>query len=212
VKLYSYFRSSAAYRVRIGLELKGLEYQVIPVDLRAGEQHRPAYTARQPQGLVPLLEDGDLAIGQSLAILEYLDEVYPEPPLLPERPGPRARVRQFCGAIAADTHPLCNLRVLHYLERELGAADAQRAAWYRHWVAAGLASVEQMLTDPASQTFCHGDAPTLADACLVPQVYNARRFDCPLTSYPRILEIEARCVALPPFARAAPERQPDAHD
>ncbi|SDM41375.1 maleylacetoacetate isomerase [Oryzisolibacter propanilivorax] len=214
-KLYSYFRSSAAYRVRIALALKGLPYETVPVHLLrdGGEQHGAAYRAANPQALVPALqtEDGGPLLTQSLAIIEYLDEAHGGPPLLPAAPLARARVRALAQAVACDLHPLNNLRVLRYLKRDLGVSDEQKNAWYAHWVALGLGAVEQMLAgSPDTGRFCHGEAPGLADCCLVPQIYNAQRFGCPLDAYPTIGRIVAACNALPAFQQAAPERQPDA--
>ena len=214
LKLYSYFRSSAAYRVRIALGLKGLAYQTLPVHLLkgGGEQHQAPYRALNPQGLVPALQTEDGAVlTQSLAILEYLDEAYGGPALLPQGAVARARVRALSQAIACDLHPLNNLRVLGYLKNELGADEESKNAWYAHWVALGLQAVEDMLARSADTgRFCHGDAPGMADCCLVPQVFNARRFQCPLDAYPTIQRIAAACEELPAFRQAAPDRQPDA--
>lgn len=213
MKLYTYFRSSAAFRVRIALNLKGLAYDAVPVHLArgGGEQHQPGYRALNPAGLVPALEVEGQVLTQSLAIIEYLDETHPQPPLLPGSPADRARLRAIAQAIACDIHPINNLRVLQYLQRELGANDAQKNAWYRHWIEVGLAAVEAMLADDArTGAFCHGDTPTLADCCLVPQVFNARRFDCRLEPYPTIMRIAARCESLEAFRKAAPANQPDA--
>jgi maleylpyruvate isomerase len=209
MRLYDYWRSSAAYRVRIALNVKGLAYQPVLVDLRDGAQRAPEFLKINPQGLVPVLEDGDAVLTQSLPILNYLEERYPEPALLPaDLPG-RARARAIAVAIACEIHPLNNLRVLQYLKRELGLDEDRRLLWYRHWVAEGFGALEAMLTRSAG-AFCVGDAPSLADVCLVPQVYNARRYDCDLEPYPIIRRIDERCRALEPFAAAAPERQPDA--
>ena len=213
MKLYTYFRSSAAYRVRIALNLKQLEYDAVPVHLvRGGGEHRqPAYLALNPAGLVPTLVDGANALHQSLAIIEYLDETCPQPALLPGGAADRARIRAIAQAIACDIHPINNLRVLQYLSRVFGASDAQKNAWYRHWVEVGLAAVEARLAgDVRTGEFCHGDTPTLADCCLVPQVFNARRFDCDLSAMPTIVGIAERCAAIDAFRRAAPEQQPDA--
>ena len=212
--LYTYYRSSAAYRVRIALNLKGMPYTAVPVHLvKDGGQHRSAaYRARNPQALVPAfeLEDGTV-LTQSLAIMEYLDEVQPEPALLPADAIGRARVRALAQAIACDLHPVNNLRVLQYLSQQLGISAEQKDAWYRHWVATGLQGLEVLLADhPSTGRFCHGDTPTLADCCLVPQLYNARRFQCPLDAYPTIQRIAAACETLPAFQQAAPEVQPDA--
>lgn len=213
MNLYSYFRSSAAYRVRIALNLKGLAYRTLPVHLLrdGGEQHRPAYRAVNPAGLVPALEDRGHTLTQSLAILEYLEEQYPQTPLLPQGSADRARVRAIAQSIACEIHPLNNLRVLQYLSGTLGLGEEQKNAWYRHWVGEGLGAVERLLADdPRTGAFCHGDRPTLADCCLVPQVFNARRFGCELDAMPTILAIVARCQSLEAFQRAAPEHQPDA--
>lgn len=212
MKLYTYFRSSAAYRVRIALNLKGLAYQPQYVHLPKGEHRKPPYAAVNPQALLPTLvaDDGTL-ITQSLAIIEYLEETRPEVALLPGPALERARVRAIAQAIACDIHPLNNLRVLKYLKHELGVSEERKNAWYRHWVDVGLAAVEAMLAnDPRTGAFCHGDTPTLADCCLVPQVFNARRFDCDLTALPTVLRIVERCEALEAFRLAAPEFQPDA--
>lgn len=209
MRLYDYWRSSAAYRVRIALNWKGLAYEQLAVDLRRGAQRSPEFLAINPQGLVPVLEDGEARLTQSLPILNYLEERYPEPPLLPADLAGRARARAIAVAIACEIHPLNNLRVLQYLERELRLDEDRRLAWYRHWIAEGLGPIEIMLA-AAGGEFCVGDAPSLADVCLVPQVYNARRYQCDLEPYPTIRRIDARCRALEAFARAAPERQPDA--
>ncbi|VXB86889.1 putative maleylacetoacetate isomerase [Pseudomonas sp. 8AS] len=212
--LYSYWRSSAAYRVRIALGLKGLAYQQVPVHLvkDGGQQHAPDYRALNPQGLVPLLVDagnGGVRIAQSLAILEYLDEVFPVPALLPADPALRAQVRALALHIACDIHPLNNLRVLQYLSTELGASDEAKNAWYRHWVDQGLAAVEQGLA-VFDERLSLGERPGYLEACLIPQLYNARRFACDLSGYPRILAIATRCETLEAFKLAAPEVQPDA--
>jgi len=214
LKLYGYWRSSAAYRVRIALNLKGLAYQQVPVHLvrDGGEQHGEAYQALNPQGLVPLLvdeENGGARIAQSLAIIEYLEEIFPVPAILPADPVERAQARALALHLACDVHPLNNLRVLQYLSRELVVDDAAKNAWYRHWVAAGLAAVEQGLA-AYGDTFSLGTRPGYLEACLIPQVYNARRFDCDLDAYPRILALTARCEALDAFRHAAPDAQPDA--
>lgn len=211
MKLYTYFRSSAAYRVRIALALKGLAFDAAPLHLVRHEQRAPGYLAVNPAGLVPALEVDGQVVAQSLAIIEYLEETHPSPALLPADALGRARVRAIAQAIACDIHPLNNLRVLAYLGQELGASEAQKAAWYRHWVHTGLAAVEAMLAgDVRTGRFCHGDEPGLADCCLVPQLFNARRFDCPTGHLPTIERIVAACEALEPFRRAAPAAQPDA--
>jgi len=212
MKLYDYFRSSAAYRVRIALNLKGVAPERAFVHLRRGAQRDADYLDLNPEGLVPLIMTDDGAVlTQSLAIVEWLDETYPAPPLLPGTPVERARVRSLALAIACDIHPLNNLRVLKYLTGTLGATDAARDAWYAHWCEVGLRALETRLArEPATGRFCHGDAPTLADVCLVPQLANARRVDLDLAQFPTLLRIEAACVALAAFAAAAPARQPDA--
>ncbi|MCZ6523554.1 MAG: maleylacetoacetate isomerase, partial [Alphaproteobacteria bacterium] len=208
---YDFFRSSAAYRVRIALNLKGLEAERAFVHLRRGEQFEEAYLRLNPQGVVPTLIDGEVVIGQSLAILEYLEETRPLPPLLPADPVGRARVRQLALIVACEVHPLNNLKVLTYLKDELGAAEEAVNTWYRHWVAKGLGAIEALLEGgPEGGAFCHGERPTLADVFLVPQVYNARRFDCDLSALPRVLAIDAACAALDAFRDAAPGNQPDA--
>lgn len=212
LQLYTYWRSSAAYRVRIGLALKSLEYESVPVSLvrDGGEQHLPAYARVNPQQLVPALCHGGQLIRQSLAILEYLDELWPAPPLLPPDAAGRARVRALAQLVACDIHPLNNLRVLRFLEEHWEVPTPQRRAWIAHWIQTGLQAFEQLLEDPHAGRFCHGDTPGLADCCLLPQLYNARRFDIDLSPYPRIGEVEAHCLALPAFAAARPENQPDA--
>lgn len=212
--LYSYWRSSAAYRVRIALKLKGMDYAIAPVHLvkGGGEQHLDAYRAINPQQLIPSLVDGDHVIRESLAIIEYLEEAYPDTPrLLPRDPLTRARVRALAQMVVCDIHPIGNLRVLQYLQRELGADDRQKLAWSRHWIEAGFEAVEAVLAgEKHAGKFYEGDAPTLADCCLVPQVYNARRFGVPLDRFPTIVRIDAACRELDAFKRAAPETQPDA--
>ena len=211
MKLYTYFRSSCSYRVRIGLGLKGLSFESVPVHLRHGEQRSPEHLERNPQGLVPTLIDGDAVLSQSLAILEYLDERYPEPPLLPGSPADRARTRQIAFAVACDVQPLQNFGVLRMLERELGATDDDRLRWVRGVIEPGLAAVEALLVGSASAgPFCCADHPTLADICLVPQVYNARRFGCDLSNCPTVVRVTDHCETLEAFANAAPEAQPDA--
>lgn len=213
LRLYGYWRSSAAYRVRIALELKGLRYDYRAVHLTrgGGEQRQPPYTAVNPQGRVPSLEHDGRVLTQSLAIVEYLDETWPQPALLPADAAGRARVRALAQLIACDIHPLNNLRVFQYLEHTLGQSDAARSDWYRHWILDGFAALEVLLArDGATGRFCHGDSPGLADLCLVPQVYNARRYACELNPFPTIVRIDAACNALEAFERARPERQPDA--
>ena len=212
MKLYDYFRSSAAYRLRIALNLKGVAPERAFVHLRRGAQRADDYLEMNPQGLVPALvtDDGDV-LTQSLAIIEWLDETYRKPPLLPADAAGRARVRSLALAVACDIHPLNNLRVLNYLTGTLGATDAQRDGWCRYWCDVGLEALEARLSrETATGAFCHGDAPTIADICLVPQLANARRVDLDLAPYPTLLRIESACTALPAFAAAAPARQPDA--
>jgi maleylacetoacetate isomerase len=209
-ELYTYYRSSAAYRVRIALALKGVRYTPHFVHLArdGGQQHAASYRAINPQGLVPTFVDQSGTITQSLAIIEYLEESYPEPALLPTEPYARARVRAMAAAIACDIHPIDNLRVLSYLRQEFSAGEDAINGWYQHWVAEGLAALEALAVS-APGPFCWGGQPTLADICLVPQLYNARRFNCDLTGFPRLTAIDALCGAIPAFAGAAPERQPD---
>jgi len=211
IKLYSYFRSSAAYRVRIALNLKSLPYEYLPVHLVKGEQRDERYRALNPQALVPMLVADGESITQSMAIIEYLDENFPDPPLLPPTPEARARVRSIAQVIACDIHPLNNLRVLKYLTGTLGASEDAKNAWYRHWIELGLAAIEARLAaDSRTGAFCHGATPTLADICLVPQLANARRYDFSIEAYPTLGRIESHCLALDAFARAAPAHQPDA--
>ena len=211
MKLYDYFRSSAAYRVRIALNLKGLAPEREFVHLRKGVQRGEDYLAVNPQGLVPaLVTDDGKVLTQSLAIVEYLDETVPSPPFLPRSPAERARVRSLAQAIACDIHPIDNLRVLRYLLHTVGVEEAQKDAWYKYWIDVGLEALElQLSRDPATGRFCHGDAPTLADICLVPQLANARRVDMDLSPYPTLVRIDAECRKLPAFANAAPQLQPD---
>jgi maleylacetoacetate isomerase/maleylpyruvate isomerase len=209
MRLYDYWRSSAAYRVRIALNFKDLTYEQVAVDLRAGAQRTPEFLELNPQGLVPVLEDDGVRLTQSLPILNYLEERYPEPALLPKDASGRATSRAIGVAIACEIHPLNNLRVLQYLERQLGLGEAQRLVWYHHWIAEGLGPIEAMLARSAG-AFCVGDTPGFADVCLVPQVYNARRYECDLAPYPTIRRIDERCRQIEAFAKAAPERHPDA--
>lgn len=210
--LYGYWRSSAAYRVRIALNLKGLSYVQHAVHLirDGGEQHAPAYRRLNPQGLVPALAHDGAIITQSLAICEYLDERFPAHPLLPSEPLDRARCRAMALAVACDIHPINNLRVQQYLERRLDVPRDDVVAWMNHWVAEGFAAIEAELDARGGPPFCQGPAPGLADCFLVPQVYNAERFECDLSPFPRIRAVTARCRSLPAFAAAEPERQPDA--
>ena len=212
MKLYNYFRSSASYRVRIALNLKGLPYEYEVVHLRrgGGEQLAPAYRALNPQGIIPTLEDNGQVLTQSLAIIEYLEERHPEPPLLPRDPADRAKVRSMALAVACEVHPIQNLRILNYLKDVLHHSEEEVNAWGRHWVTSGLTALEQMVRAvPQRGDFCFGNAPSLADLCLVPQLVNARRFGCDLSVCPTLVQIDATCRSLPAFANAAPENQPD---
>ncbi|WP_341501490.1 maleylacetoacetate isomerase [Gallaecimonas sp. GXIMD4217] len=211
MKLYGYWRSSAAYRVRMALNLKGLVAEQLPVHLvrDGGEQHKAEYAALNPAELVPTLVDGDLVINQSLAIIEYLDERYPELPLLPRDPAERAQVRALALDIACDVHPLNNLRVLQYLAGELGVSDEQKSAWYHHWIQVGFAAFEKRLQETAGE-YCFGNSITLADLCLVPQVYNAERFKVDLSPYPTLVAVYERLMLVEAISQAAPEAQPDA--
>ncbi|MBN3778658.1 maleylacetoacetate isomerase [Burkholderia sp. Ac-20345] len=214
MSLYTYFRSSASFRVRIALNLKGLDYTQLPVHLLrdGGEQLNEAYRKVQPDGLVPALIDGDgQPLSQSLAIIEYLDERYPEPPLLPADPADRAFVRAVVLQIACEIHPLNNLRVLTYLKKVLDVSDEQKTAWYAHWIGAGFASLERKLaSDPRVGRCVFGDMPSIADLCLVPQVWNARRFAIPMDAYPTLRRLYEHASLLPAFASAEPSVQPDA--
>jgi maleylacetoacetate isomerase/maleylpyruvate isomerase len=207
LKLYSYFRSSTSYRVRIGLNLKGLAYEQAAVNLLKAEQSGAAYRAVNPQGRVPSLDLGNDILIQSPAILEYLEEAYPEPPLLPKDPVERSRIRAVCAVIACDIHPLNNSGSLNFLKNRLGQDQAAVDSWFSHWVHEGLRTVETLM-EPGPYAF--GDQVTLADVYIVPQVFNARRFNIPLDAYPKVLAVDATCAALPAFAEAAPARQPDA--
>lgn len=211
--LYGYFRSSAAFRVRIALNLKGISAESRSVHLLrgGGEQHGDTYKRLNPQGLVPTLMHDGHAIGQSLAIIEYLDEIKPEPPLLPREPLARARVRRIAYMIACDIHPLNNLRVLLYLRDNFGIGEPVRAEWQRHWMTKGFAALEALLANsPETGRYCHGDAPTLADICLVPQLFNARRVEVDLSHWPTLTRIETHALATPAFDAALPKNQPDA--
>lgn len=208
--LYGYSMSSASYRVRIALALKGLEATTVAKQLRRGEHRLKDFLQINPQGFVPALglDDGHV-LTQSVAIIEYLDEVYPLPPLLPVEPLERAGVRALCQIIACDVHPLNNLRVLQYLETSMGQSQSARDTWYRHWIEAGFTALEDLLArDPKRGRFCYGDAPTMADVYLVPQVFNARRFSVDLAPFPRIVAIDAACLEIASFSGAAPEKQP----
>ena len=211
MKLYSYFRSSAAFRVRIALNLKGLAYEPAFVHLARGEHRAPGYGALNPQALVPTLEDAGKLLTQSLAIIEYLDETHPEHPLLPTDAPGRARVRSLALLIACEIHPLNNLRVLQHLKRALGQNEEQVNGWYRHWIADGLARFEADLANaPGTGRYCHGDAPTMADCFLVPQIFNAQRYQCDTAAYPQTMRVFAECMKLDAFDRAQPAKQPDA--
>ena len=213
LKLFSYWRSSAAYRVRIGLNLKGLAYETEPVHLLrdGGEQHGAAFREANPQGLVPVLQHGQRMLRQSVAILEYLDETWPDHPLLPAVARDRQRVRAIAQMIACDIHPLNNLRVLQFFENTWNVPQAEREAWVRHWVKEGFDALEDTLCDnPSTGAFCDGDVPTMADCCLVPQVYNAERFGVDMAPYRTIRRITKECLALDEFDAARPENQPDA--
>jgi maleylpyruvate isomerase len=207
--LYDYFRSSAAYRVRIALNLKGLAYEHRSIHLRKGEQRAAGYLGVNPQGLVPTLVVGNVRLTQSLAIIEYLEERHPQPPLLPEGPEEKAFVRAIALAIACDIHPIDNTRVIQYLQRELQVDDAKRDDWYRHWIRLGFDAIEKQLASRPGAQFCFGDTPTLADICLVPQVANAGRVKLALDPWPRIRAANDACLALPAFDRARPENHPD---
>jgi maleylpyruvate isomerase len=206
MKLYHSAPSSASYRVRIALNLKGLSYESVLLDLRANAHLTPEFARINPQRAVPALVDGDATLTQSLAIIGYLEETHPEPPLLPRSPLDRARVRALALLVACDVHPLNNLRVLRYLKRELNADDAARDRWYAHWIQEGFTALEQML--PETGAFCHGGSPTLADVCLVPQVVNALRYKVDLAAFPRVRRIFDECMTLPAFVRAHPDNQP----
>jgi maleylacetoacetate isomerase len=210
MKLYGYFRSSAAFRLRIALNLKQLAYEHAPIHLRRGDQAQPGFRGINPQGLVPALEIDRQVLIQSLPIIEYLDETHPEPPLLPDDPAGRARVRGLAAIVACDIHPINNLRVLRYLQRPLGHDHASIETWYNHWIAEGFAALEHLLADDdRTGRFCHGDRPGLADVALVPQVVNSERYRLDLAPYPTITRIYQTCMTLDAFAAAHPERQPD---
>ena len=210
LRLYTYFRSSAAFRVRIALNHKGLAWQPEVIWLLTDEQKSPTYQAVNPQSLVPTLVDGGHRLNQSLAIIEYLDETQPGPRLLPADPLGRARVRSLSMLIAAEIHPINNLRVLKYLKTDLGVSQEAADTWYRHWVSEGLAAFERQLQDGATGVYCHGDTVSMADACLVPQIFNAQRFKVDLSAMPTTMRIFETCMKLPAFEAAQPARQPDA--
>jgi maleylacetoacetate isomerase len=210
VKLYTYFRSSAAFRVRIALHLKGLAYEPVSVHLAKGEHRKPEYAGVYPQGLLPTLVEDGRALSQSLAIIEYLEETHPRPALLPSDAPGRARVRSLALLIACEIHPLNNLRTLQHLKRALGQSEDQVNAWYRHWIADGFTKLEADLARGGTGRFCHGESPTLADCCLVPQVFNAKRYQSDLAPYPTVMRIFDACMRLEAFDRAQPSKQPDA--
>lgn len=210
MQLHSFFNSSTSYRVRIALALKGLPYDTLPVNIRTGEHREADYVARvNPSASVPALVDGDFRLGQSLAIIDYLDQIHPSPRLIPLEPRRRARVLELATLIACDIHPVNNLRVLRYLDSELQVTPQQKRAWYRHWIAEGMAGAERLLARAGTGPWCFGAAPTLADVCLVPQVANALRMDCDLSAYPRSLAVHEHARREPAFEAAQPQRQPD---
>ena len=214
MKLYSYWRSSAAYRVRIALNLKRLDYEVIPVHLLkdGGEQLQAEYRSINPQGIIPALIDGDVSLGQSLAIMDYLETRYPEPSLYPEAPEERAFVQQLALVVACDIHPLNNLRVLKYIKHTLKLDDETKNEWIQHWIKNGFTALETLLNDRNWEgPYCVGGQVTIADACLIPQIYNARRFEIPMDHFPTLVRIEQACMELEAFRRAAPENQVDAN-
>jgi maleylacetoacetate isomerase len=208
--LYSTWRSSAAYRVRIALSIKGVKYEYVPVNLVKGEQNEAAYQALNPQGRVPLLVDGDFRLAQSMAILDYVEALHPRPPLVPQDPQLRARMMAFCMAIVADIHPLQNMGPVKYLGEHYGADDARKAAWMRHWIQRGLEILERERAGVPDSACVLGDAPTWADCVLVPQVYNAERWGCDVGKFPLLYALAQRLRARPDFAPAHPDRQPDA--
>ena len=213
MKLYGYFRSSASYRLRIALALKNVSHEQASIHLTrgGGEQFSAAFHKLNPQQLIPVLEHDGHVLVQSLAIMEYLEETVPQPAILPKDPAGRARVRALCQVVACEMHPLNNLRVLTYLTKNLGVSEEAKLGWYRHWIALGFTALEGLLAGhPQTGRYCHGDSPTMADICLVPQVFNAKRFDCPMEAFPTVMRIHDACQALPAFAGAAPAKQPDA--
>ena len=211
MKLHTYFRSSAAFRVRIALNLKKIAYEPAFVHLAKGEHRQPGFAAVNRQALLPVLEDGATVLNQSLAIMEYLEEKHPRPALLPKDAAGRARVRSLALLVACEIHPLNNLRTLTYLRKGLGQSEEQVATWYRHWIADGLAKLEAELTrGKGAGAFSHGDSPTMADCCLVPQVFNAKRYDSDLSPYPAVMRVFDACMKLEAFDRAQPSKQPDA--
>lgn len=209
MQLYSFFNSSTSYRVRIAMALKGLRYDYLPVNIRVLEHRKDDYVDRNPSASVPLLVDGEMSLGQSLAIIDYLDAAHPKPRLLPQDPALRARVLEVSSVIACDMHPVNNLRILRYLQDVLGVSAEQKNAWYAHWIREGMTAVETLLQRHGSGAYCFGDAPTLADCCLVPQIANAERMGCDMSAYPRAMAVYAHCQAQPAFQQAAPRNQPD---
>lgn len=208
MQLYSYFRSSTSFRIRIALNIKGLPYTTFPINIRQGEHHTSSYLEINPQGLVPTLMDQGHALTQSLALLDYLEEQYPTPPLLPGLPLERARVRSIAQLIGCDIHPLNNLKVLKFLQGELGMSERQKDHWYQHWILAGFRDLEKILNHTAGH-FCFSNQVTIADICLIPQVYNAIRYQVPLSSFPTISRIYSHCLTEPAFTKALPENQED---
>jgi maleylacetoacetate isomerase len=210
MRLYSFFRSSAAYRVRIALNLKGVAYETVTVDLPGAQHRAPEFRALNPQATIPTLDDDGTILWQSLAIIEYLDARFPSPRLIPQEPVARARVQAFAQAIVCEIHPLNNLRVLKYLREELALDDAAVNKWYSHWIAEAFGPLETLVGRFSGGRYCFGDTLTVADVCLVPQMYNARRFHCDLAPYPTLVRIATALEAEPAFAAAAPHLQPDA--
>lgn len=210
MKLYTWFRSSAAFRVRIALNLKGMRYDMQAIALPRAAHHKPEYAALNPQALVPTLEEGDQLLTQSLAIMEYLEEKQPSPPLLPKDLIGRARVRSIALLVACEIHPLNNLRTLQYLRKSLGQSEEASKVWYQHWIADGFGKLEAELSRGATRKYCHGDTPTMADCCLVPQVFNAQRYKCDTNPYPTVMRVFAECMKVDAFDRAQPSKQPEA--
>ncbi|QHE90916.1 maleylacetoacetate isomerase [Pandoraea fibrosis] len=210
MQLYSFFNSSTSYRVRIALALKGLAFDTVPVNIRVGEHRAEPYVDEvNPSAVVPAIVDGDVSLGQSIAIIDYLEAKYPEPRLLPQDIEARARVLELSMLISCDIHPVNNLRILKYLQGPLGLSAAQKDAWYQHWIAEGMAGVERLLTKHGHGSWCFGDAPTLADVCLIPQIANAQRMGCDLSAYPRAMAVYVHAQTHPAFLAAAPNLQPD---
>ncbi|MBU4610887.1 maleylacetoacetate isomerase [Achromobacter sp. GG226] len=209
MKLHSFFNSSTSYRVRIALAIKGLPYEYVPVDIRKLAHRTPEFIDLNPSANVPLLEDGEVRLGQSLAIIDYLDAAYPGVKLIPADPALRARVLEVSYAISCDIHPVNNLRILRYLVNDLGVSDEAKNGWYAHWIAEGLAAVERLLERHGSGPYCFGEAPSLADCCLVPQVANAMRMKCDVSAFPRVMAVYRHCEGQPAFQKAAPSAQPD---